>query len=224
MSGRNLIFENGKQNPVSAGSFKKFEIPKTNEVVEVSTPEQLAKDFSDLLNYEKQKNVTKVQNKVYGEVFGKPITQIQLENIGVDVKVRNSGVTINGTTKVGDNIDEIANSLGHNFPVYDKLETKNGVTIATSTKARDITQKTYNSLEYKNGLYNRIKGDIDDILGFKGAKMEDGTMLRNEMIDNKVLEISINEYNLTEQQIDNIKRGVNYGKQKGVEVKFIIEK
>ena len=224
MSGRNVIFENGKQNPVSAGSFKKFEIPKTNEVVEVSTPEQLAKDFSDLLNYEKQKNVTKVQNKVYGEVFGKPITQIQLENIGVDVKVRNSGVTINGTTKVGDNIDEIANSLGHNFPVYDKLETKNGVTIATSTKARDITQKTYNSLEYKNGLYNRIKGDIDDILGFKGAKMEDGTMLRNEMIDNKVLEISINEYNLTEQQIDNIKRGVNYGKQKGVEVKFIIEK
>jgi len=224
MSGRNVIFENGKQNPVSAGSFKKFEIPKTNEVVEVSTPEQLAKDFSDLLNYEKQKNVTKVQNKVYGEVFGKPITQIQLENIGVDVKVRNSGVTINGTTKVGDNIDEIANSLGHNFPVYDKLETKNGVTIATSTKARDITQKTYNSLEYKNGLYNRIKADIDDILGFKGAKMEDGTMLRNEMIDKKILEISINEHELTKQQIDNIKRGVNYGKQKGVEVKFIIEK
>ena len=44
------------------------------------------------------------------------------------------------------------------------------------------------------------------------------------MIDKKVLEISINEYNLTEQQIDNIKRGVDYGKQKGVEVKFIIEK
>lgn len=54
--------------------------------------------------------------------------------------------------------------------------------------------------------------------------MEDGTVLRNEMIDYKVLEISINEYNLTEQQIDNIKRGVDYGKQKGVEVKFIIEK
>ena len=223
MAGRNVIFENGKQNAISAGSFKKFEIPKTNEVVEVSTPEQLAKDFSDLLNYEKQKSITKVQNKVYGEVLGKPITQIQLENIGVDVKVRNSGVTINGTTKVGDNIDEIANSLGHNFPVYDKLETKNGVTIATSTKARDITQKTYNSLEYKNGLYNRIKGDIDDILSFKKG-ISGKTTITKDMIDKKVLEISINEHKLTEQQIDNIKRGVDYGKQKGVEVKFIIEK
>ena len=126
MAGRNVIFENGKQNTISAGSFKKFEIPKTNEVVEVSTPEQLAKDFSDLLNYEKQKSIIKVQNKVYGEVLGKPITQIQLENIGVDVKVRNSGVKIDGTTKIGDEIDNLKNSLGHNFPVYDKLETKNG--------------------------------------------------------------------------------------------------
>ena len=223
MAGRNVIFENGKQNTISAGSFKKFEIPKTNEVVEVSTPEQLAKDFSDLLNYEKQKSITKVQNKVYGEVLGKPITQIQLENIGVDVKVRNSGVKIDGTTKIGDEIDNLKNSLGHNFPVYDKLETKNGVTIATSTKARDITQKTYNSLEYKNGLYNRIKADIDDILSFKKG-ISGKTTITKDMIDKKVLEISINEYNLTEQQIDNIKRGVDYGKQKGVEVKFIIEK
>ena len=223
MSGRNVIFENGKQNTISAGSFKKFEIPKTNEVVEVSTPEQLAKDFSDLLNYEKQKNITKVQNKVYKEVLGKPITQIQLENIGVDVKVRNSGVKIDGTTKMGDMIDKLKNSLGHNFPVYDKLETKNGVTVATSTKARDITQKTYNSLEYKNGLYNRIKKDIDDILSFeRGISGE--TIITKDMIDKKVLEISINEHELTKQQIDNIKRGVDYGKQKGVEVKFIIEK
>ena len=224
MAGRNVIFENGKQNTISAGSFKKFEIPKTNEVVEVLTPEQLAKDFSDLLNYEKQKSITKVQNKVYGEVLGKPITQIQLENIGVDVKVRNSGVKIDGTTKIGDEIDNLKNSLGHNFPVYDKLETKNGVTVATSTKARDITQKTYNSPEYKNGLYNRIKGDIDDILGFESAKMKNGKTLNKDMIDKKVLEISINEHELTKQQIDNIKRGVDYGKQKGVEVKFIIEK
>ena len=168
-----------------------------------------------------------IKNKVddiASALTGKSKTQRQLESLGVDVKVRESGIKIDGTFEVGDKIDEIGNSLGHNFPVYDKLETKNGVTIATSTKARDITQKTYNSLEYKNGLYNRIKGDIDDILGFKGAKMEDGTMLRNEMIDKKILEISINEHELTKQQIDNIKRGVNYGKQKGVEVKFIIEK
>ena len=44
------------------------------------------------------------------------------------------------------------------------------------------------------------------------------------MIDKNILEISINKHELTKQQIDNIKRVVDYGKQKGVEVKFIIEK
>ena len=37
IAGRNVIFENGKQNTISAGSLKKIEIPKTNEVVEVPT-------------------------------------------------------------------------------------------------------------------------------------------------------------------------------------------
>ena len=44
------------------------------------------------------------------------------------------------------------------------------------------------------------------------------------MIDYKVLEISINEYKLTEQQIDNTKRSMGYAKEKKVELKFIIEK
>ena len=37
IAGRNVIFENGKQNTISADSLKKIEIPKTNEVVEVPT-------------------------------------------------------------------------------------------------------------------------------------------------------------------------------------------
>ena len=37
IAGRNVIFENGKQNTISTGSFKKLEIPKINEVVEVPT-------------------------------------------------------------------------------------------------------------------------------------------------------------------------------------------
>ena len=45
-----------------------------------------------------------------------------------------------------------------------------------------------------------------------------------QMIDKNILEISINEYMLTEQQIDNVKRGIDYGKMNKVEVKFIIEK
>ena len=72
-------------------------------------------------------------------------------------------------------------------------------------------------------MYYNIKGYIDDIDNFEQARTGN-EFLTKQMIDKKVLEISINEYNLTEQQIDNIKRGVDYGKQKGVEVKFIIEK
>ena len=42
------------------------------------------------------------------------------------------------------------------------------------------------------------------------------------MIDKNILEISINEHELTKQQIDNIKRSI--AKEKKVELKFIIEK
>ena len=219
MAGRNVIFENGKQNPVSAGSFKKIEIPKTNEVVEVPT-EVITKNNTKKVP---ENMLNGILDKAKAKITGKPVAQVQLERIGVDVKVRNSGIKIDGTTRAGDEIDKIKNNLGHNFPIYDNLEVENGVTIATSTKARDITSKTYSSTEYKNGFYNRIKGDIDDILSFeKGVSGK--TTITKDMIDKKVLEISINKHELTKQQIDNIKRGVDYGKQKGVEVKFIIEK
>ena len=72
-------------------------------------------------------------------------------------------------------------------------------------------------------MYYNIKGYIDDIDNFKQAGTDED-LLTKKMINKKVLEMSINEHKLTEQQIDNIKRGVDYGKQKGVEVKFIIEK
>ena len=72
-------------------------------------------------------------------------------------------------------------------------------------------------------MYYNIKGYIDDIDNFEQARTGN-EFLTKQMIDKKVLEISVNEHELTKQQIDNIKRGVDYGKQKGVEVKFIIEK
>ena len=72
-------------------------------------------------------------------------------------------------------------------------------------------------------MYYNIKGYIDDIDNFEQARTGN-EFLTKQMIGKNVLEISINEHELTKQQIDNIKRGVNYGKQKGVEVKFIIEK
>ncbi|CDA08166.1 hypothetical protein [Fusobacterium sp. CAG:649] len=56
----------------------------------------------------------------------------------------------------------------------------------------------------------------------KAGKGED--VLTKKMISKNVLEISINEHKLTEQQIDNIKRSMDYAKEKKVELKFIIEK
>jgi len=220
IAGRNVIFENEKQNTISAGSFKKIEIPKTNEVVEVPT-EVITKNNTKKVP---ENMFNGILDKVKSKITRKPLTQVQLERIGVDVKVRNSGIKIDGTTRAGDKIDKIKNNLGHNFPVYDDFKIENGLGIATNTKARDITSKTYSSTEYKNGFYNRIKRDIDDILAFKDGKMKNGKNLEKYMIDKNVLEISINEHELTKQQIDNIKRSMDYAKEKKVELKFIIEK
>ena len=72
-------------------------------------------------------------------------------------------------------------------------------------------------------MYYNIKGYIDDIDNFKQAGTGED-LLTKKMINKKVLEMSINEHKLTEQQIDNIKRSMDYAKEKKVELKFIIEK
>ena len=72
-------------------------------------------------------------------------------------------------------------------------------------------------------MYYNIKGYIDDIDNFEQARTGN-EFLTKQMIGKNVLEISINKHELTKQQIDNIRRGVEYGKMNGVEVKFIIEK
>ena len=72
-------------------------------------------------------------------------------------------------------------------------------------------------------MYYNIKGYIDDIDNFKQAGTGED-LLTKKMINKKLLEMSINEHKLTEQQIDNIKRSIDYAKEKKVELKFIIEK
>ena len=72
-------------------------------------------------------------------------------------------------------------------------------------------------------MYYNIKGYIDDIDNFKQAGTGED-LLTKEMISKNVLEISINKHELTKQQIDNIKRSMNYAKEKKIELKFIIEK
>ena len=61
-------------------------------------------------------------------------------------------------------------------------------------------------------MYYNIKGYIDDIDNFKQAGTGED-LLTKKMINKKVLEMSINEHKLTEQQIDNIKRSMDYAKE-----------
>ena len=72
-------------------------------------------------------------------------------------------------------------------------------------------------------MYYNIKGYIDDIDNFEQARTGNEFLIK-QMIGKNILEISINEHKLTEQQIDNIKRSIDYAKEKKVELKFIIEK
>ncbi len=80
IAGRNVIFENGKQNTISAGSLKKIEIPKTNEVVEVPT-EVITKNNTKKVP---ENTLNGILDKVKSKIAGKPLTQVQLERIGVD--------------------------------------------------------------------------------------------------------------------------------------------
>ena len=146
-----------------------------------------------------------------------------MESLGVDVKVRESGITIDGTFEAGDKIDNLKNNKGHNFPTFDIVIDENGKKTAISTKSLDLTSKSYTSKEYKNQMYYNIKGYIDDIDNFKQARTGN-EFLTKQMIGKNILEISINEHELTKQQIDNIKRSMDYAKEKKVELKFIIEK
>ena len=61
-------------------------------------------------------------------------------------------------------------------------------------------------------MYYNIKGYIDDIDNFEQARTGN-EFLTKQMIGKNVLEISINEHKLTKQQIDNIKRSMDYAKE-----------
>ncbi|WP_369668807.1 hypothetical protein, partial [Fusobacterium sp. CAG:649] len=65
-----------------------------------------------------------------------------------------------------------------------------------STKSLDLTSKSYTSKEYKNQMYYNIKGYIDDIDNFEQARTGED-VLTKQMISKNVLEISINEHELT---------------------------
>ncbi|KDE64589.1 hypothetical protein FUSO5_06025 [Fusobacterium necrophorum BFTR-1] len=215
MAGRNVIFENGKQNPVSAGSLKKFEIPKTNEVVEVPS-EAIAKNnaikpsenmFNGLLDKAKSK------------ITGKPVAQVQLERIGIKSEVKDIGLKVDGTTPTGLDIDEaLKNNLGRTFKTYDNYD--DVTKTATSVKSIDMTSKTYTS---GSGLKNTLNSYKRDMKNFTKYEL-DKVKLENKDIENRILKIVINNEPLNKSQMENLKKFVEAANKDGIKVEAVILK
>ena len=215
MAGRNVIFENGKQNTISAGSFKKFEIPKTNEVVEVPTevitksntkkvPENMFNGFLD---------------KVKSKITGKPVAQVQLERIGIKSEVKDIGLKVDGTTKTGLDIDEaLENNLGRTFKTYDNYD--KATKTAISVKSIDMTSKTYID---GSGLNNTLNKYERAMKNFDEYELK-GIYLNKDKIEKNILKIVINNEPLNKSQIENLKKFVESANKDGIKVEAVILK
>ncbi len=215
MAGRNVIFENGKQNPVSAGSFKKFEIPKTNEVVEVPS-EVIAKNNTKKPS---ENMFNGFLDKAKSKITGKPVAQVQLERIGIKSEVKDIGLKVDGTTKTGLDIDKaLENNLGRTFKTYDSYD--DVTKTAISVKSVDMTSKTYTS---GSGLSSKLNSDLKDIKDFTKYKL-DKVRLENKDIEVRILKIVINNEPLNKSQIENLKKVVNHATEEGIKVEAVILK
>ena len=215
MSGRNVIFENGKQNPVSAGSFKKFEIPKTNEVVEVPS-EVIAKNNTKKVS---ENMFNGFLDKAKSKITGKPVTQVQLERIGIKSEVKDIGLKVDGTTKTGLDIDEaLENNLGRTFKTYDSYDKTTKT--ATSVKSVDMTSKTYTSGSGLNNVLNKYGRAIKD---FDEYELK-GIYLNKDKIEQNILKIVINNEPLNKSQMENLKKFVEDANKSGIKVEAVILK
>ena len=215
MSGRNVIFENGKQNPVSAGSFKKFEIPKTNEVVEVPS-EVIAKNNTKKVS---ENMFNGFLDKAKSKITGKPVAQVQLERIGIKSEVKDIGLKVDGTTKTGLDIDEaLENNLGRTFKTYDSYDKTTKT--ATSVKSVDMTSKTYTSGSGLNNVLNKYGRAIKD---FDEYELK-GIYLNKDKIEQNILKIVINNEPLNKSQMENLKKFVEDANKSGIKVEAVILK
>lgn len=215
MSGRNVIFENGKQNPVSAGSFKKFEIPKTNEVVEVPS-EVIAKNNTKKVS---ENMFNGFLDKAKSKITGKPVTQVQLERIGIKSEVKDIGLKVDGTTKTGLDIDEaLENNLGRTFKTYDSYDKTTKT--ATSVKSVDMTSKTYTSGSGLNNVLNKYGRAMKNFDNYK----LDNVYLSKDKIDQSILKIVINNEPLNKSQMENLKKFVETANKDGIKVEAVILK
>ncbi|WP_294729326.1 hypothetical protein, partial [uncultured Fusobacterium sp.] len=215
MSGRNVIFENGKQNPVSAGSFKKFEIPKTNEAIEVLS-EVIAKDNTKKLS---ENMFNGFLDKAKSKITGKPVAQVQLERVGIKSEVKDIGLKVDGTTPTGKKIDKaLDNNLGETFKTYDHYDKVTKT--ATSVKSVDMTSKTYTS---GSELSSKLNSDLKAIKDFTRYELKT-VKLENKDIENRILKIVINNEPLNKSQMENLKKVVEHATEEGIKVEAVILK
>ena len=215
MAERNVIFENGKQNTISAGSFKKFEIPKTNEVVEVPT-EVITKNNTKKVS---ENMFNGFLDKAKSKITGKPVAQVQLERIGIKSEVKDIGLKVDGTSKTGLDIDEaLDNNLGRTFKTYDNYDKPTKT--ATSVKSVDMTSKTYTD---GSGLSSKLNDDLKAIKDFTEYKLKT-VKLENKDIENRILKIVINNEPLNKSQMENLKKVVEHATENGIKVEAVILK
>ena len=215
ITGRNVIFENGKQNTISAGSLKKIEISKTNEVVEVPT-EVITKNNTKKV----PENIFNgILDKAKSKITGKPVAQVQLERIGIKSEVKDIGLKVDGTTKTGLDIDEaLENNLGRTFKTYDNYD--KATKTAISVKSIDMTSKTYID---GSGLSSKLNSDLKAIKDFTRYELKT-VKLENKDIENKILKIVINNKPLNKSQMENLKKIVEHVTEDEIKVELVILK
>ena len=117
----------------------------------------------------------------------------------------------------GKSIEKTLQGWGDNYPVIDfyNRDTKT----ATSIKSLDLNAKSYKS---GNAVFNRVKGYIDDLVKFEG-KMTPQHPVPVGGIENRVLELAIPD-GATQNQLDQLRRLIDYAQQNNVQLNIVLAK
>jgi hypothetical protein len=89
----------------------------------------------------------------------------------------------------------------------------------TSIKSLDLNAKSYQS---GNAVYNRVKGYIDKLAGFKEGKWGDN-VIKSGDFDNRVLELAIPE-GVTNSQLEQLKRLKEYAQEQNIQLTIVLAK
>ena len=111
--------------------------------------------------------------------------------------------------------EKFKSDLHPNFPVIDRRPDAQG--IVTSLKSRDVHARTYLN---PRRLQSRVQRDVDKVAKFKGGKVGKNVVYPWE-IKGRALEVIMPHRGNPEQQ-KALHQAVEYGKSKGVIVKFLV--